>query len=68
MEKDFKQVFHSTNRSQVEIARELLTENGIDAIVLDQKDSVIPAIGEVELFVHEENVSRALSLLKDFIR
>ena len=68
MEKDFKQVYHSSNRSRVEIARELLVENGIDAIVMDQKDSVIPSIGEVEIFVHEENASRAMTILKDFTR
>ncbi len=65
MEKDWKKVYLSGHLYQVEIARELLENNGINSVILNQKDSVYKTFGDIELYVHENDELRALELLKE---
>ncbi|MCF8359283.1 MAG: DUF2007 domain-containing protein [Prolixibacteraceae bacterium] len=65
MEKDWKKVYFSGHLYQVEIARDLLENNGINSVILNQKDSVYKTFGDVELYVHENDEQRALELLKE---
>jgi Zn-dependent membrane protease YugP len=65
MEKDWKKVYFSNHLYQVEIARELLENNGIKSVILNQKDSVYKTFGDVELYVHENDEQSALELLKE---
>jgi hypothetical protein len=65
MEKDFIKVFTSTDPYEADIAHDILDENNIQSVVLNQHDSMFPSIGEVEIYVHENDEAAALELLKN---
>ncbi|MGF7139728.1 putative signal transducing protein [Roseimarinus sediminis] len=65
MEKGWKQVFLSGEMYQAEIARELLENNGIAAVVLNQKDSSYTAFGNIEVYVNEHDETKAIEILKE---
>lgn len=49
-------------RSQVAV--EMLLTNGVDAVAVDKRDSIYK-IGEIEIFVHRDNVLIAKEIIKD---
>jgi hypothetical protein len=65
MEKDWKQVFLSAQLYQAEIAKDLLENNGINAIIMNQKDSSYTSFGNIEVFVNEKDEEKALEILKE---
>ena len=65
MEKDWVCVFHTEQNFQAEIAREILENEEINSVVINEHDSVIPSIGEVEVWVHQDFEVKATELLKD---
>lgn len=65
MEKDWKQVFLTGKAYQAEIAKEILENNGINAVVINQQDSAFLDIGNVEVYVNENDVEQAVELLKE---
>jgi hypothetical protein len=67
MEKDWVCVFHTEQNFQAEIGREILENEEIDCVVINEHDSVIPSIGEVEIWVHHDFEEKANELLKDLI-
>lgn len=67
MEKDWVCVYHTEQGFQAEIARDILENEEIDCVVLNEHDSVIPSIGEIEVWVHEDFEVTATELLKDLI-
>jgi hypothetical protein len=67
MEKDWVCVYHTEQGFQAEIAREILENEEIDCVVLNEHDSVIPSIGEVEIWVYQDFEATATELLKDLI-
>ena len=60
MEKDWKQVFLAGELYQAEIARELLENNGINAVVINKKDSSYLAFGNLEVYVNENDEEKAI--------
>lgn len=64
MEKDFIKVYTSADPYQADLAHDILDENNIQCVVLDQHDSMIPSIGEIEIYVHENDEAVALEILK----
>jgi hypothetical protein len=64
MEKGWKNIFATGDEYLVSIAKELLEENGIDSVVINHKDSSYVWLGEVELYVRDENETKALEVLK----
>ena len=68
MEKDFVKVYSTSASFQADIAREILEENNIRGILLNQHDSMIPSIGEIEVYVHKNDQAKALEILKTLIR
>ncbi len=64
MEKEWAKVFETAEDVKIEIARILLEENGIEAVIINKKDSSY-RFGENELYVHRDNVIRAKQILKD---
>lgn len=54
--------FNDDIRSQVAVER--LQNNGIDAVAVDKRDSIYK-IGEIEIFVHRDNVLIAKEIIKD---
>ena len=67
MEKDWVCVYHTEQGFQAEIAKEILENEEIDCVVLNEHDSVIPSIGELEVWVHQDFEVTATELLKDLI-
>ncbi|PTN10307.1 DUF2007 domain-containing protein [Mangrovibacterium marinum] len=67
MEKDFVLIYRTTVPFQAEIARDLLTDNGVNCVVLNQQDSAIPSFGEMKVYVHQNDREQALNLLKNLI-
>jgi len=65
MENDFIKIYTSADPYQADLAHDLLDENGIHCVVLDQHDSMIPSIGEIEIYVHENDEAAALEVLKN---
>ena len=64
MEKDLAIIYSSDQDYQIQIARELLEENGVESFVLNQHDSVIPSIGTIELYVNINDQATAEEILK----
>ncbi|MFA5327257.1 MAG: DUF2007 domain-containing protein [Prolixibacteraceae bacterium] len=67
MEKDWVCVFRTEQNFQAEIARELLENEEINCVVLNEHDSAIPSIGELEIWVHTDFTEQATAILKDLI-
>jgi hypothetical protein len=67
MEKDWVCVFHTDQAYQAEIAREILENEEINCVVMNEHSSAIPSIGEIEVWVHQDNQEKAAELLTDLI-
>jgi len=65
MEKDWVVVFNTDQSYQAEIAKEILENNGINAVILNQHDSSYTTFGPIELYVHQDFQEQAAELLKE---
>jgi hypothetical protein len=65
MEKDWKQVFLTGEYYKAEMARDLLEINGINSVVMNQKDSVYQTFGDVAIFVNEVDEEKAIEILNE---
>lgn len=65
MEKDWVKVYSSHQIQNVELLRHLLAENEIEAIILNQQDSIYVTIGDIYLLVKRENIIRAKKIISD---
>jgi len=57
-------IFSSTNPIEVEIVKQMLEENNINAVALNKQDSSYQMFGIIELFVTEDQLEIANNLLK----
>jgi len=64
MEKDWIMVFTSEQMYQAEIAKQILENEEIEVIEMNKKDSTYLSFGNVEIYVHIDNVQLATELLK----
>lgn len=62
MENDFVLIANASDIYEAELIRGLLEENGIEVNVINKKDSEF-LIGEVEIYVTEEDAARAKEIL-----
>ena len=67
MEKSWKKIYFSGDEFKVLIARDLLAESGINAVIMNQKDSSYLAFGDVELYIEEHDEQEALKILDELI-
>ncbi len=66
MEKDWVMIYSNGDPYRVEIARQVLEEAGIQAVVIDKRESAYRVnIGEAELYVRHDDVIMAKRLLKN---
>jgi len=68
MEKSWKKVYFSGDEFKVNIARDLLAENGINSVIMNQKDSSYTSFGDVELYIEETDETEALRILENLIQ
>ncbi len=65
MEKDWQVAYVTGDQYRAEMARQILDQNGIEAVIMDQKDSAYTTFGDIEVFVKGENQEAARELLKE---
>ncbi|MDI3520991.1 MAG: hypothetical protein PWR03_1179 [Tenuifilum sp.] len=64
MDENWKEVFSTAQSWQAEMAKQVLEENGIAAVVINRKDSSY-LFGEVSVYVEKSNEEKASELLKE---
>ena len=63
MEKGWTNVFSTNNEFLASIAKDLLENSGIETVVINHKDSSYVFWGEAELYVRDENETKATEIL-----
>lgn len=66
MEDNWTTVYTTAEKYLAEMARQMLMDNGIDAVVMDKQDTVYPSIGYIEVMVKKEDHPAAEKLIKEF--
>ncbi len=64
MKEGWVKIFSSLDLIQVKLAEDILKQNGIESHILSKPDSMIPSVGEAELYTLPENADEALDVLK----
>ncbi len=62
MEKDWVKIYTSTNFFQSEIVKQMLIENDIEAVLLNKQLSGYN-IGSVEVYIHQQDFSKAVEII-----
>lgn len=65
MEEGWKQVFLTGEEYKAKMAKDLLENEGIKAVLMNHHDSAYKSFGNIEVFVQEEDEQKALELLKE---
>ena len=65
MEEGWKEVFVTDQEYQAVMAKDILEENGIKAVVLNQHDSVYKVFGSIKVLVPDGETELAETLLKE---
>ena len=65
MEKGWQRIYSSDKPHLIEIAKTVLKENNIESYVVDKRDSTYITLGEMELYVKDDDVTLAEFLLKE---
>ena len=63
MEKNWINIFNSSNPIEVEIVKQMLAENNIVAVVLSKQDSSYNMFGTIDLYVTENKQEITLQLI-----
>lgn len=66
MEEGWVQIYSTNKLFQAEIFKEVLADNGIEAVVINKMDSSYKAFGEIEVYVMNDHVMKAKMLAKEF--
>jgi hypothetical protein len=65
MEEGWKTVFETDQQYRATIAKDVLENNGIQAVILNQKDSTYLVWGQISVMVPEFDEQTAINLLKE---
>jgi hypothetical protein len=63
---DWTTVYLTESSYLAEAARQMLSDNGIEAVIMNKKDSAYPMIGHIEVMVNKGDQAEAEKLLKEF--
>jgi hypothetical protein len=66
MEKDWVMIYTATDELMIEMVKQILGENSIEAVVFNKKDRAY-LFGELELYVNRDSVIRAKSVIKEVL-
>lgn len=61
---NWQKIYATNSLPQAEIVRSLLQNFGIQAVIINKRESVYNLFGEAEVHVPREHVIRAIQLLK----
>jgi hypothetical protein len=64
MEEEWVKIFQTPNELEVEMARQSLDRIGIDSVIINKRDRTY-GFGDIELYVHRDNVLQAKLTLKE---
>lgn len=65
MEKDWTEVYFTAHEYKATMAKDLLENHGITAVVMNQHDSAYQSFGEFSVHVKEEFKDKAVEILKE---
>jgi hypothetical protein len=63
MEKDWVKIMDSENTVEVDIVSAKLSDNGVENVILDKKDSAYVVLGRAELYVPANLEEEAMKIL-----
>lgn len=63
MEKDWEKVYKATDEFQATLIQGMFKENGIESVVINQKDSSYLSFGDCIIYVHRDNYDKARKLV-----
>lgn len=66
MEKDWVMIYTATDELTIEMVKQILEENSIEAVVFNKKDRAY-LFGDMELYVNRDSVIRAKSVIKEVL-
>jgi Putative prokaryotic signal transducing protein len=59
-------VFSTSMQHAAQIVKDRLEAEGINAIILNQQDSMYKTFGYIEVYVHDGDVEKAKSIVEDY--
>ncbi|TVR77791.1 MAG: DUF2007 domain-containing protein [Saprospirales bacterium] len=62
---DFTKIYSSNDPVKAKLIQGLLEKNGMEAHILDRKDSAYVMLGEVAVFVPAKDADKALEILDE---
>lgn len=65
MEEGWKTVFLTGEEYKANMAKDLLENEGIKAIIMNQHDTAYKSFGNIEVYVQEADEQKALKILKE---
>ena len=63
MEKNWVKIFSSSNFYQSEMVKQALAGQNIETVLLNKQDSSHRNFGEVEVYIHHEDFSKAIEIM-----
>ena len=67
MEKDWIQLFATTDSYKAEMIRQTLADHNINAVVINKQDSSYGLFGQVELYTHQDHQEEAQQIIREII-
>ncbi|MCK4699724.1 MAG: DUF2007 domain-containing protein [Bacteroidales bacterium] len=64
MEKDWVIAYESRQEYLADIARTVLSDNDIESVIINKKDSIYNSFGDIEVYVNRDNLIRAKQILQ----
>jgi hypothetical protein len=65
MEKGWQRIYFTDKPHLIQIAKSILEENHIESVIVDKRDSSYVTLGELELFVKDDDITLAKFLLEE---
>lgn len=65
MKESWIKIYSSQDLVKVKIAEDVLKQNGIESHILNKPDSMLPMLGEAELYTLPEKAEEAKRVLKE---
>ena len=64
MEKGWELIYINNQLHKTEIVRSVLADEGIESVSMDKRDSSYISIGDIEVYVQEENAMLARTIIE----
>ena len=64
MEKDWVIAYESKQEYLADIARTILSDNDIESVIINKKDSIYNSFGDIEVYVNRDNLIKAKQILQ----